>query len=178
LGIDQTRLSAFQKAAADIGVPLAGSPFRRGTVACTGSEFCKLALVETKRFSVGLIAELERRMPAFDRLIKLHVTGCPNACGQHWIADIGLQGVRIVEDGVEVDGFDVFIGGGLGRDASVARRMGVRVTATRAPEALERVFRLYIDERVGDEESFRGWVGRVGERTVAGAIEGATPSPT
>jgi sulfite reductase (ferredoxin) len=166
LGIDQTRLSAFWKAAEEVGVPLAGSPFRRGTVACTGSEFCKLALVETKRFSIGLIAELERRMPAFDRLIKLHVTGCPNACGQHWIADIGLQGVRIVEDGVEVDGFDVFIGGGLGRDASVARRIGVRVTATRAPEALEGLFRSYMEDREDDEESFRDWVGRVGDKTV------------
>ncbi len=73
------------------GLRLDASPFWRGTVACTGSEFCKLALTETKGFARALVEELEARLPGFDEHLKLHVTGCPNSCGQHWIADIGIR---------------------------------------------------------------------------------------
>src|ERR1700733_15128855 len=74
-----------------IGLPVHGSAFFRGTIACSGSEFCKLAITETKAFSRWLVEELEERLPGFDQHLKLHVTGCPNSCGQHWIADIGIE---------------------------------------------------------------------------------------
>ena len=77
------------------GLPVAASPFARGTIACTGSEFCKLALTETKSFARWLVEELEDRIPGFDEQLKLHIAGCPNSCGQHWIADIGLEGKKI-----------------------------------------------------------------------------------
>ena len=75
-----------------IGLHVEASQFWRGAVACTGTEFCKLAISETKGFTHWLVEELEERLPQFDQQLKLHVTGCPNSCGQHWIADIGLEG--------------------------------------------------------------------------------------
>ena len=81
------------------------SAFWRGAIACTGTEFCKLAISETKGFNKWLINELEDRLPGFDQQIRLHVTGCTNSCGQHWIADIGLEGKKIKKDGQMVDAF-------------------------------------------------------------------------
>ena len=94
-----------------IGLRVGGSPFWRGTVACSGSEFCKLAITETKNFSRWLVEELEDRLPGFDQHLKLHVTGCPNSCGQHWIADIGIDGKKIKVDGQMVDAYYFCLGG-------------------------------------------------------------------
>ena len=81
-----------------IGLRVGGSPFWRGAVACSGTEFCKLAITETKSFSRWLVEELEERLPGFEQHLKLHVTGCPNSCGQHWIADIGIEGKKLKVD--------------------------------------------------------------------------------
>ncbi|MDE3180633.1 MAG: nitrite reductase, partial [Acidobacteriota bacterium] len=64
------------------GLPLSASTFRRGAISCTGTEFCKLAITETKHFTAWLVDELERRLPAFNQHLKIDVTGCPNGCGQ------------------------------------------------------------------------------------------------
>jgi sulfite reductase (ferredoxin) len=85
------------------GLRVEASPFWRGVIACSGTEFCKLAITETKAFSRWLVEELEERLPSFDQDLKLHVTGCPNSCGQHWIADIGIEGKKIKVDGRIVD---------------------------------------------------------------------------
>src|SRR5262249_38951214 len=92
------------------GLPVQASSFARGTVACTGSEFCKLALTETKSFARWLAQELEERLPNFQERVKLHITGCPNSCGQHWIADIGIEGKKIKVDGRMVDAYYFCIG--------------------------------------------------------------------
>jgi sulfite reductase (ferredoxin) len=162
LGVPDAKRAAFESAAAKVGVPLAGSAFRRGVLACTGSEFCKLAIVETKAFSLGVIPELERRLPDFPQHVKIYVTGCPNACGQHWIADIGLQGVQVEENGQHVDGFDVFVGGALGAAPGFARRLGFRAASTRIPDALENLLRGYLATRE-EGEAFTGWTARVGD---------------
>src|SRR5439155_1120006 len=82
------RFHALARDLETAGCALDASPFRRGTVACTGSEFCKLALTETKGFARGLVETLERRLPGFDQHLRINITGCPNSCGQHWIADL------------------------------------------------------------------------------------------
>src|SRR5579875_2258459 len=74
-----------------LGLEVAPSVFYRGAIACTGTEFCKLAISETKQFAKWLVEEMEGRLPGFDQQLKLHVTGCTNSCGQAWIADIGLE---------------------------------------------------------------------------------------
>jgi sulfite reductase (ferredoxin) len=175
LNVPNTRLPELVAAAAALGVPLEGSPFQRGTLSCTGSEFCKLAITETKRFSIGLAEELERRLPGFAERIRLYVTGCPNSCGQHWIADIGLQGVLIGHDGAQVEGFDFFVGGGVGAQARFARRVAFRAPAADVADALERLCITYSAERT-QSESFRAWVERVGDARVRVALAGNTPT--
>jgi sulfite reductase (ferredoxin) len=174
LGIGDDRRDQFVRAAHRVGIPLEGSSFRRGVISCTGSEFCKLAIVETKAFGLGVIAELERRLPEFQQHVKVYVTGCPNACGQHSIADVGLQGVQVDADGTHVDGFDVFVGGGLGDAPGFARRLGFRAAATRIPDALENLLRSYLASR-DEGETFRSWVARVGDAHVAATLAAAVP---
>jgi len=129
------------------GLPVESSAFARGTVACTGSEFCKLALTETKSFARWLMGELEERFPAYHEQLKLHITGCPNSCGQHWIADIGIEGKKIKSNGEMVDAYYFCVGGSVGQIASIARPVGYRCAATEVPNAIERLLRAYRGSR-------------------------------
>jgi sulfite reductase (ferredoxin) len=129
------------------GLPVQASAFARGTVACTGSQFCKLALTETKSFARWLTEELEDRLPGFQEQIKLHITGCPNSCGQHWIADIGIEGKKIKVNGQMVDAYYFCVGGSVGQFASIARPVGYRCAATDVPAAIERVLNAFQELR-------------------------------
>jgi sulfite reductase (ferredoxin) len=134
-----------------IGLPVGGSSFWRGAVACSGSEFCKLAITETKSFSRWLVEELEERLPGFEQHLKLHVTGCPNSCGQHWIADIGIEGKKIKVDDRQQDAYYFCVGGAVGLHQSIARPIGFRCLASQVPDAIERLLRRYLDERLPSE---------------------------
>jgi sulfite reductase (ferredoxin) len=123
-----------------IGLRVGGSPFWRGTVACSGTEFCKLAITETKSFSRWLVEELDERLP-----------GCPNSCGQHWIADIGIDGKKMKVDGRLVDAYYFCVGGALGLHQGTARPVGYRCPATEVPEAIERLLRQYLAARQAGE---------------------------
>jgi sulfite reductase (ferredoxin) len=130
-----------------IGLRVGGSSFARGTIACSGTEFCKLAITETKSFSRWLVEELEERLPGFDQHLKLHVTGCPNSCGQHWIADVGIEGKKIKLQDRMVDAYYFCVGGALGLHQSTARPVGYRCAATEVPDALERLLVRYLADR-------------------------------
>jgi sulfite reductase (ferredoxin) len=135
----------------DIGLPVGASPFWRGAVACSGTEFCKLAITETKSFSRWLVQELEERLPGFEQDLKLHVTGCPNSCGQHWIADVGIEGKKIKVGDRMQDAYYFCLGGAVGMHQSVARPIGYRCLASDVPDAIERVLRRYLAERLPNE---------------------------
>jgi sulfite reductase (ferredoxin) len=132
-------------------LPVGGSPFWRGVVACSGSEFCKLAITETKSFSRWVVGELEEKLPGFEQHLKLHVTGCPNSCGQHWIADIGIEGKKIKVDDRMQDAYYFCVGGAVGLHQSLARPIGYRCLASEVPEAIGRLLRRYLDDRLPDE---------------------------
>ncbi len=172
LNVPTNRLDALVETAREVGVPLRGSAFQRGTLSCTGSEYCKLAITETKLFAIRLSQELDERLPGFEDSIKLNVTGCPNSCGQHWIADIGLQGVLLNRDGVQVEGYDFFAGGGLGAGAELAHRVGFRTAADEVPDALERLLVAY-DSARNAGEPFHRWARRSGDETLRAALTGA-----
>jgi sulfite reductase (ferredoxin) len=140
-------------------LPVAVPAFARGTVACTGSEFCKLALTETKGFARWLSTVLDDRLPGFDQQIKLHITGCPNSCGQHWIADIGIEGKKIKSNGKLVDAYYFCVGGSLGQLASIARPVGYRCAATDVPDAIERLL-LNFQENRFEREPLRAFLAR------------------
>ena len=142
-----------------IGLHVEASMFWRGAVACTGTEFCKLAITETKGFARWLVEEMEERLPQFDQQLRLHVTGCPNGCGQHWIADIGIEGKKIKHEGKLTDAYYFCLGGAVGQHASVARPVGYRCAAPLVPDAIERLLRQYIDTRASGE-NLRAWFAR------------------
>jgi len=151
VNVPQLKTADLARELEGIGLPVGGSSFWRGTVACSGTEFCKLAITETKSFSRWLVQELEDRLPGFDQHLKLHVTGCPNSCGQHWIADIGIDGKKIKVDGKMVDAYYFCLGGALGLHQTTARPVGYRCPATEVPESIERLLRQYLAERQADE---------------------------
>jgi sulfite reductase (ferredoxin) len=133
------------------GLATAASPFWRGAVACTGTEFCKLAITETKDFTRWLVTELDERLPEFSQEFRLNVTGCPNACGQHWIADIGIEGKKVKQGGAMVDAYYFCVGGSVGEFAAIARPVGYRCAAAEVPDAIERLLRGYQVARAPDE---------------------------
>jgi len=131
-----------------VGLRVGASPFWRGAVACTGTEFCKLAITETKSFARWLVEELEERLPEFDQDLKLHITGCPNSCGQHWIADIGVEGKKIKVAGQMADAYYFCVGGAVGKHQAIARPIGYRCPASEVPQAIERLLRRYLATRL------------------------------
>jgi sulfite reductase (ferredoxin) len=147
LNVPRTRAEELGREVEGLGLRLEGSPFWRGTIACTGSEFCKIALTETKGFARHLVDDLEARLPGFEQHLKIHVTGCPNSCGQHWIADIGLEGKKTKVDGQMVDAYYFCVGGAVGAHQATARPVGYRTAATEVPAAIERLLRVYLAER-------------------------------
>jgi sulfite reductase (ferredoxin) len=159
-----------------INLQVDGSSFWRGAVACTGTEFCKLAITETKGFTRWIVDELEERLPAFDQQLRLHVTGCPNGCGQHWIADIGIEGKKIKQDGKLIDAYYFCLGGAVGEHASIARPVGFRCPALLVPEAIERLLRHYIASRK-PEENLRAWFARHTNDELRADLAGETLEP-
>ncbi len=152
------------------------TPFWRGAIACTGTEFCKLAIAETKAFSKWLTSEMEERLPGFDQQIKLHVTGCTNSCGQSWIADIGLEGKKIKKDGKIVDAFYFCVGGAVGKFAGIARQIGYRAAAEDCPEAIERLLRGYLAVR-GPGEDLRAYFARTTNDELRAQLNGVAVLP-
>lgn len=153
------------------GLRVAASPFWRGAVACTGTEFCKLAITETKGFTRWLVEALEERLPEFSQDLKLHVTGCPNSCGQHWIADIGIEGKKIKVDGRLVDAYYFTLGGSVGRFASIARLTGYRCVSSEVPAAIERLLRQFQADRFADE-NLRQFFARHSDSAIRGFLAG------
>jgi len=155
----------------EIGLHVEVTPFWRGAIACTGTEFCKLAISETKSFSKWLTSEMEDRLPGFDQQIKLHVTGCTNSCGQSWIADIGLEGKKIKKDGKMVDAFYFCVGGAVGKYARIARQIGYRAAAEDCPEAIERLLRAYLAAREPGED-LRAYFARTDDDSLRAQLAG------
>jgi sulfite reductase (ferredoxin) len=144
VNVPQYNTATLARELETIGLRPGGSAFWRGAIACSGSEFCKLAITETKSFSRWLVEELEERLPGFEQHLKLHVTGCPNSCGQHWIADIGIEGKKIKSGDRLLDAYYFCLGGAVGLHQSIARPIGYRCLATEVPDAIERLLQHYL----------------------------------
>jgi len=140
-------------------------------MACTGIEFCKLAIVETKQRAADLIAELERRFPDLDVPVTVNVNGCPNACARTQVADIGLKGQLVLDaEGRQVEGYQVHLGGALGLDPHFGRKLRAhKVTSSGLDDYVTNVVEAFLRER-GDDESFAGWVGRADETALRGEV--------
>ncbi|WP_409330525.1 nitrite/sulfite reductase [Trujillonella humicola] len=164
LDVPDEKVEALVEALAAHDLQVRPSAFRRGTMACTGLEFCKLAIVETKQHAQDLYAELEKRLPDFDVPIGINVNGCPNSCARFQTADIGFKGSMVKDDSGEmVEGFQVHLGGHLGVEAAFGRKFrGHKVTKAETADYCERVLRGFLDRRT-DGESFAHYVSRADE---------------
>jgi sulfite reductase (ferredoxin) len=149
-----------------LGLQATPSPWRRATMACTGIEYCKLAIVETKERAIRLVTELEERLADVhpDVPISIHLNGCPNSCARTQVADIGLKGQIVTDaDGNQVEGFQVHLGGGLGLDAGFGRKLrGLKVTSAELGDYVDRVVRKFVEQRT-EGERFAQWVMRAAE---------------
>jgi sulfite reductase (ferredoxin) len=154
------------------GLPARPSAFRRHTMACTGIEFCKLAIVETKARATDLISELERRLPGFVAPVTINVNGCPNSCARIQTADIGLKGSLVTgPDGQQVEGFQVHLGGSLsggdGSGSGFGRKVrGLKTTAEELPDYVERVLRRF-DAAREPGETFAAWTVRASDEELS-----------
>jgi sulfite reductase (ferredoxin) len=172
LDVPPARAGGLVAELAAAGLPANPTAFRRHTMACTGIEFCKLAIVETKQRAADLISELERRLPYFDAPVTINVNGCPNSCARIQTADIGLKGSLVTgPDGRQVEGFQVHLGGSLdggdGTSSGFGRKLrGLKTTAEDLPDYVERVLRRY---QAGREpgESFAAWTARASEEDLS-----------
>ncbi|HAQ60292.1 MAG TPA: sulfite reductase, partial [Microbacterium sp.] len=146
LDIPEDRVESLIAGLDGLGLSARPSLIRRGTIACTGIEFCKLAIVETKAHATDAVLALEERLAGIDlpHPISLHVNGCPNSCARIQTADIGLKGQLVTIDGKQVPGYQVHLGGGLastGREeAGLGRTVrGLKVSADGIADYTERV---------------------------------------
>ncbi|MFI1097205.1 nitrite/sulfite reductase [Streptomyces sp. NPDC020917] len=168
LDVTEDRVESLTAALEAMDLRVRPSSFRRGTLACTGIEFCKLAIVETKERASTLIDELERRLPEFDQPIGININGCPNSCARIQTADIGLKGQLVTDaDGRQVEGYQVHLGGGLGLDPGFGRKVrGLKVTAAELPDYVERVLTRFKEQRT-DGERFAQWAARASEEALS-----------
>jgi sulfite reductase (ferredoxin) len=166
LDVPDRKVDALKAALNTIGLQAEPSIWRRSTMACTGIEFCKLAIVETKERAIRLVEELEKRLADVhpDVPISIHLNGCPNACARTQVADIGLKGMIVTDaDGNQVEGFQVHLGGGLGLDAGFGRKLrGLKVTSAELGDYVDRLVRRFVEQREPDER-FAQWVVRAAE---------------
>ncbi len=171
LGVDADQVEPLVARLDAIGLQARPSNWRRNTMACTGIEFCKLAIVDTKDRARDLVAELERRIPELDVPITVNVNGCPNACARTQVGDIGLKGQLVMHDGEQVEGFQVHLGGATGLKANFGRKLRAhKVTSAGLGDYVTTVVGNYLLDRVADED-FATWVARAAEDLLRGEHE-------
>jgi ferredoxin-nitrite reductase len=150
-GISAEKRAEAQYAIEALGLATAATAIRAGLVACTGNTGCKLALSDTKRHAMEIAYHVEPRVK-LDTPINIHLTGCPNSCAQHFIADIGLLGTKIaISEDAEVEGYHVAVGGTSGVDAKIGRELMRDVPADQVPRVVENLLRGYLAQRSGTE---------------------------
>ena len=121
-----------------------------GLVACTGSKGCKWSSTDTKSHGVELGRALSSRV-SLDQPLNIHLTGCPNSCAQHYMGDIGMQGVKTQVNGESVEAYNIAFGGGFGHDQAVAAQVFSGIPYTDVAGVLEQVLKVYVARRVAGE---------------------------
>ena len=144
----------------EAGFQWEGHSVRRGAIACTGTEFCNLAITETKHRMGTIVTHIETRVP-FDRNIRINMNGCPNGCAQHAVGDIGLQGCKARVEGQkeQIEAYDIHLGGALGQNRSFTRAIHRKVPAHLVKFALENLLNAF-NATKQDGEEFNTWVRR------------------
>src|ERR1700728_1928873 len=159
--VPEEKVAAAEAAIEAIGLSAKANSIRAGLIACTGNAGCRLAMSKTHQHASDIAAWCETRVQ-LDGPVNIHLTGCPNSCAQHYIGDIGLLGVKIQvsEDGDQVEGYHIHVGGGFGPDAACGREIYHDIKAEDAPQAVERMLKGYLAHRASADESFMAFTRR------------------
>jgi sulfite reductase beta subunit-like hemoprotein len=177
-GVPAERLEEVEAELARIGFPLELASARGTSIACTGEPHCNFSVAETKTRLHDVIEHLEARFggPALAGL-RLHLDGCPHACAQHWVGDLGFQGTTARdEEGRRRQAYDIFLRGGLGPDAAIARPVFRRVPAEELAVAVEGLVGGWLESREPDE-GFRAFTDRLSNDEL-GVLAGLEPART
>ena len=122
------------------------SAFKARTLACTGLNFCKFAISETKGLAKEIVEHLEAKFPDFQEPISISVNGCPNSCAHPHIVDIGLLGCKVKENDETLSGFELILGGNLkGVDSQFGLKSGIKFASSQAKSILEELISNYIN---------------------------------
>jgi ferredoxin-nitrite reductase len=139
------------------------------SIACTGDPFCNFTVAETKGRLAVIVAHLEATFGDEAADLRLNLDGCPHACAHHWTGDIGLQGTTLRERGPKgerLQGYDLFLRGGLGREAAIGRPILRRVPGEEVHLVIERLFRSYLMGRQ-DGEAIQQFFARHADEALA-----------
>jgi ferredoxin-nitrite reductase len=160
-GVAEDRVAVAEAAIAASGLSTATNTIRAGLVACTGNAGCRLAMSDTKRHAEEIARRCEESVE-LDGPVNIHLTGCPNSCAQHYIGDIGLLGVKVQvsEEGDQVEGYHVHVGGGFGPDAVCGREIFHNVKAEDAPQVVANLLKAYLAHRASPQETFLAFTRR------------------
>jgi len=164
LDVPPARAESVARRLEEVDLHVFPSEWRRNVLACTGLEYCKLALTDTKNRARWTVEELEKRLPDIDIPFSIHVNGCPNACARSQVGDVGLKGMLEKRaDGTHQEVFQVLLGGSLAEDTALARKArNLKVAGDDLPDYIERLARAYLDQRAAGE-SFHSWARRADE---------------
>ena len=179
--IPNTAVYAVWKELDELGMGAPDAQEIEDVVSCPGTDSCKLGITS----SMGLNRAVQERVRAMGiddpltRKMRIHMSGCPNSCGQHHIADIGFHGAAIKVGNRQIPAYHMFIGGTYRTEEM---RLGtlvpkVRIPAKRVPDAVERVINLYHADRNNEQELFSSWIDRIGLSPVQETLNDLTLPP-
>jgi sulfite reductase beta subunit-like hemoprotein len=170
-GVDSTLASVEETTGLSHDV----NSIRGGSIACTGEPHCNFSVTETKTRLDALIQGLERRFGDDVAPLRLALDGCPHACAHHWVGDIGFQGSTVRDEaGKRQQAYEVYLRGGLGKDAAIGRALFRRVPTDELDAVVEGLVAGWLDGRAEDE-SFRAFCDRLGDLEL-GALAGREPA--
>jgi ferredoxin-nitrite reductase len=154
-GVPDEKVALVEAAVEKMNLSTEATSIRAGLVACTGNVGCRFSASDTKRHAEEIARWCETRVE-LDGPVNIHLTGCHHSCAQHYIGDIGLLACKVAvsDDGDQVEGYHIYVGGGFGPDASLGREIYRDVKAEDAPRKIEYMLKGYLARRASSAETF------------------------
>lgn len=176
-GVRDADVAAVLDGLPALGLSADATSLRAGLVACTGASGCKFANAHTKEDALRIAEHVDARLQ-LDQPVNVHLTGCHNSCAQHYIGDIGLIGAKVTvnDEGDQVEGYDIVVGGGFGDQARIGREVFKGVRSDEAPARVEALLRAWLGGREG-AESFQAYANRLDDAALKAAVARAEAAP-